>query len=125
MSELELHYAVAKMLDLLGWQWCHCPNGGKRNPREAAKLRGMGVKPGVPDVLVFERWEGCGDEGHGVAIELKGPKGRISKLQQQWLERLDERGWLVGVCSTTDEIVELLQYVVPRNGCSVINGGVS
>ena len=27
----------------------HYPAGGKRNPREAARLRGMGVRAGVPD----------------------------------------------------------------------------
>jgi hypothetical protein len=82
----------------------------------------MGVKPGVPDILIFERWEGCGDEGYGVAVELKGPQGRISKFQKQWLERLDDRGWLVGVCSSVDDVLDMLRYVTPQNEHVVIVG---
>ena len=28
------------------------PNGGKRDAREAARLKGLGVRPGVPDVMI-------------------------------------------------------------------------
>lgn len=30
----------------------HCPNGGWRSPIEAARFKGMGVKAGVPDILL-------------------------------------------------------------------------
>ena len=32
----------------------HVPNGGKRNPREAAKLKSMGVVPGIPDLQYYQ-----------------------------------------------------------------------
>jgi len=38
---------------LAGVVWCHCPNGGARRKSEAKILAGLGVKPGVPDVLVI------------------------------------------------------------------------
>lgn len=121
MSETELHRSIAQMLDLLGWLWCHCPNGGKRHLREAAKLKAMGVKPGVPDILIFESWEYGGRSGHGVAIELKGAKGRTTDAQEAWLGSLHNRGWLIAVCNSTEQVVEMLQYVNPLNKCGVIN----
>ena len=30
----------------------HCPNGGWRSPIEAARFKAMGVKPGIPDILL-------------------------------------------------------------------------
>lgn len=29
----------------------HCPNGGSRNKAEAVKLKQMGVKAGIPDLV--------------------------------------------------------------------------
>ena len=31
--------------------FCHVPNGGWRNPVEAAALKALGTTPGVPDLL--------------------------------------------------------------------------
>jgi len=31
----------------------HIPNGGKRNAREAARFKRMGVKAGVPDLFLL------------------------------------------------------------------------
>jgi hypothetical protein len=117
--EDDLQRAVAQYLDIHGWLWCHCPNGGKRNAREAARLKGMGVKPGVPDVLIFETWcEVRGSEptvfefsGHGIAIELKSPKGRTTKTQDAWLAGLRRRGWKTAVCRSIDEVVEVTKCI--------------
>lgn len=48
----------------------HIPNGGKRNRREAARLRRMGVRAGIPDYFLhLPRGGWC-----GLWIELKRPK---------------------------------------------------
>lgn len=117
--EDNLQRTVAQYLDLRGWLWLHCPNGGKRNPREAARLKGMGVKPGVPDVLIFEQWrEVRGSEptvfefsGFGIAIELKSPKGRTTKTQDAWLAGLRRRGWKTAVCRSIDEVIEVTSCI--------------
>lgn len=83
---------------LLRWM-VHVPNGGKRPRGEAGKLKAMGAKPGVPDLMLPRR---CGDWA-GVAIELKSPTGRVSDDQQEWLSALDEEGYLTAVCRTLDE----------------------
>lgn len=85
------HFELARLLFGTDLLWCHVPNGEKRSKRVAAKLKRMGVKPGVPDVLIFTR--------PPLAIELKRAdgKGRVSKEQRQWLADLQADGWTICV----------------------------
>ena len=56
-------------------QACAIPaNGGYRRPVEAAGLKGLGVRPDVPEVIAFHR-------GQVYAIELKTESGRATELQ--------------------------------------------
>lgn len=121
MSEERLQRAVARLLDASGLLWCHVPNGGQRNAIVAAKLKGQGVKPGVPDILVFDHartyWEnGVNyDMAYGLAIELKnGKAGRLSPAQKQWMEDLTGRGWRCEVCRSLDEVLDLLRECYPH-----------
>ena len=111
--EDEEQRTVARFLDLLGFRWCHVPNGGSRNKIEAAKLKGLGTKPGVPDLLVFDAPPG--GDWVGVAIELKRVKGgRLSDEQREWLDALSERGWLTRMCKGADEAIKFLREVYGR-----------
>lgn len=86
----------------------HVPNGGKRPRGEAGKMKALGVKKGVLDILLPRpspslRW-------NGLAIELKAPNsGRLSQDQAEWLEAHAEDGWLVGVVRTLDEFIALTE----------------
>jgi len=73
--------------------------GGKRNKREAARLRLEGVKPGWPDILIAWPTKAY----HGLFIELKAPKGRPTKLQIQKIKDLNEKGYCAGVCYGWEE----------------------
>ena len=121
-SEDELQSKVAKWLNLLGWLWFHCPNGGKRGKVEAARLKGLGVKAGVPDVLINEPWQTESEKGMGVAIELKVKKNKPSDEQLEWLRGLKKRGWLVKVCRDLSEVEVVLSCVRPLNGRATIGG---
>ena len=118
--EDDLQRVVAKYLDRMGWLWCHVPNGGSRRRIEAAILKGLGVKRGVPDILIFERWSSEKGTGHGVAIELKSARGRVREEQNDWLIALAARGWQSRVCRTLDEVIEVCELVDPcrRNAAS-------
>ena len=67
----------------------HIPNGGLRNKREAAELKRLGVKAGVPD-LCLPVARGL---YHGLYIEMKRKGGQESKQQTEWLKRLKEQGY--------------------------------
>lgn len=86
----------------------HIPNGGKRNAREAARFKRMGVKAGVPDLFLPVPRSGC----HGLFIELKAPRGKLSDYQRGWLERLKLSGYAVAVCYGADEARrDILRYL--------------
>ena len=66
------------------------PNGGKRNIREAARLKREGVRAGVPDLfLPVARYK-----YNGLFIELKADsKGRLSDNQKKWIKLLSEQNY--------------------------------
>ena len=100
-SEDNFQMAAARYLDMLGVLWCHVPNGGSRHIIEAAKLKGHGVKKGVPDCLIFEARKGYA----GFAIELKVGKNKPSEDQIFWLNALKARNWKVLVTKSLDEFI--------------------
>lgn len=99
--------AAAKFLDMIGVLWCHVPNGGARHKATAARLKAHGVKPGVPDILIFSE-PPRGTWVRGVAIELKRTKGgTLSQSQKEWIDDLKKEGWLVKRCNGAGEVVDL------------------
>jgi hypothetical protein len=83
--------------------FCAVPNGGYRSPAEAGILIGMGVKRGVPDLLVWT------PEGHSFGVELKGPRGRESDAQVLFRSTLESLGHRVYVCWSVDEVEAALR----------------
>jgi hypothetical protein len=89
------------------------PNGGKRNIREAARLKAQGVTAGVPDIF-------CAHPAklyNGLFIEMKRPiiKGQpkpiISATQKEMLLRLNDQGYKVVVCHGDQEaLYTILSY---------------
>jgi hypothetical protein len=86
----------------------HIPNGGKRNKITAARLKKEGVKAGVPDLcLPVPR-----GMYHGMYIEMKAPKGKTTKNQDEWIKSLEEQGYYVVVCHGWEKAMsELLYYL--------------
>lgn len=72
----------------------HIPNGGTRNTVEAAHLKRQGVKPGVPDIFI----PAARGRYHGMFIEMKADRGRVSDAQKEWLTRLNDYGYHAVVC---------------------------
>lgn len=109
--EDEVQYAVARVLDELGVLWCHVPNEALQRGGlvYGGILVGLGVKTGVPDVLIF----GCPPSGHaqGVAIELKTLTGSSSHDQRRWLSELTRCGWLCSVEKGTHAALERLRHL--------------
>lgn len=75
------------------------PNGGKRDPRTAARMKAEGVKPGMPDVNCDVAASGW----HGLRIELKREKGgSVSPAQRQRHGALRAQGFRVEVAEGAD-----------------------
>lgn len=90
--------------------FCHVPNGGNRNPREGAKFKRMGVRAGMPDLLIFNATAINDVYYRGLAIELKVKGGKLRENQVNALEELKRLGWYVAVCFSFDEFEAVVKY---------------
>lgn len=82
----------------------HPANGGKRPKGVAGRLKAMGVKKGVPDLLLNfgnGRWR-------GLAIEMKWGKNNTTLEQNEWLSRYQAEGYLIGICWSLGDFMQLM-----------------
>lgn len=86
----------------------HVPNGGSRNKAEASKLKRMGVRAGVPDLVLPVPRAGYA----GLYIELKVGENRPSNSQKDWLEKLTIQGYQALVCYGGKEAIRALEQYV-------------
>jgi hypothetical protein len=80
----------------------HPANGGWRSRIEAAILKGLGVRPGVPDVIAIKA-------GQAYAIELKAPRGRVTEAQRAAHAALRAAGAGVVVAYGLDDAIDHLE----------------
>jgi hypothetical protein len=105
--------ALYEQRDLLAY--AHVPNGGLRTASEAGRFRAMGVRAGVPDLLVWIRG------GRSIGLELKAGRGKLSAEQMYWHVRVASLGHLVYVCRSIDEVEAALRAEgVPMIGKLVV-----
>lgn len=100
-SESEEGKNFVTWCDLHWWgdRLAHIPNGGKRNVREAARMKGEGVRKGWPDYLLAMARQGY----HGLYIELKRQRGgSVSADQRDVHKMLRAEGYRVEVCKGFD-----------------------
>ena len=103
--EAQLQRAV---LEHLRWRgqpnifFMHYPAGGYRSPVEAMVLKGLGVQPGIPDLLVVK-------DGRLFALELKAENGTLSDIQHNTIEAMCPAGTVCGVAHGVDEAIAWLE----------------
>lgn len=78
------------------------PNGGYRSAKEAAIMKGLGVVPGAPDVIIFH-------DGQAYALELKAPGGRLSTHQSSMHSQLKAAGITIATVYGIDEALITLE----------------
>lgn len=116
---------LARWLDRRGVLFTHVPMGGRRDPKEAARLKAIGTKAGVPDFLIFSLPPGTpygagvpvdvhGEPvplpPRGVAIEMKKARGgRVEPAQERWLEALRKVGWEAFVAHGAKDAIARLE----------------
>ena len=117
MSEADEQIVVVKWANMMASKYpClkylfHIPNGGSRNIAEAANLKRMGVKAGVPDLCLPYPSKGY----HGLWIEMKTDKGRQTGSQKEWAEWLNDNGYMAVVCHGYGEAINALEVYLKND----------
>ena len=78
------------------------PNGGWRSPIEAAILKGQGVVPGVPDLIVIK-------DGLPFGLELKADGGKLSENQARAIAQMEGAGATVAVAEGLEAAIRQIE----------------
>lgn len=74
--------------------------------KQMQRLKAEGLRNGTPDIFIAYPYGGY----HGLFIEMKRQKGgTLSKEQKQWLERLNEQGYLAKRCNGWEAAKEVIE----------------
>ena len=82
----------------------HIPNETIGGIKWVTRNRQMGCKKGVPDLCLPVPMNGY----HGLYIEMKADRGRLSKEQTRWIKALSDMGYLAVCCKGWKEAKEVL-----------------
>ena len=90
----------------------HPANGGKRNIITAVRLKQLGTRPGIPDVMLpipMYCDKGLQVDFYGLAIEFKTAKGKASQAQSDYMDLLTKYGWLCVICTTPEAAIQTVK----------------
>jgi len=83
----------------------HIPNSGKKHINYAAKQKKLGLKSGVPDLMLPIAKKGY----HGLFLEMKRRKGGVLSVKQKaWAKELERQGYGFKVCYGWEAAADLL-----------------
>lgn len=93
------------------------PNGGKREKREAARLKAMGVLAGVHDLFISE----VTPIYSGLYLEMKTPTGVLSVPQKRFRDRAVARGYCCEVATSPLQGLSLVEsYLGIPQHCRIV-----
>lgn len=86
----------------------HVPNQRKQDVIKGARLKKMGLRSGVADLILLipkGRY-------HGMCIEMKSTKGKLSDNQKEWLQQAKMNDYFCSVCYDFDSFkIEIEIYL--------------
>lgn len=127
-AEDDLQRDVCAFLDLAvkrPARYFAAANGGKRDAREAARMKAMGVKAGVSDLHFIWAFGSHGQFPAYAAIELKVGKNAETDEQARFGKDIVECGHTYQVCRSLDEVVETLKRWGFPLGAEVLPSGAT
>lgn len=104
MTEEAIHRAVVQHLERRaagGTVWWHTPNGEIRHRAVAGKLKAMGTRAGMPDLMLLRA-------GQLYGLELKRLGGRVSVEQSRRQSELAAAGAVVATVEGLDAALRVL-----------------
>lgn len=80
------------------------PNEGARSKSNASRMKAEGMTAGVSDLFLAVPYRG----NHGLFIEMKTAKGRLSDSQKEFGQAAHMQGYQVEVCRSFDQFREIV-----------------
>ena len=110
MKEYQLQTSIIKYINLKYPNLLYCASAGgvRTSFTQAKKMKATGYVKGFPDLFIYE------PRGfyHGLAIEVKIKKGRPTKSQIDWKDKLNERNYKAVITYGFEEtIIEINKYL--------------
>lgn len=109
--EAEVQTSICQVLPFIYEQYpgldliFHIPNQrGSRSAQDNARLKRMGVKAGIPDFFLPVRK----GKYHGLFIEIKSQKGKLSDTQKEVISKINEQGYAVQVVKSVDDFLSMI-----------------
>lgn len=84
----------------------HIANEGKRSPRYGAKMKRMGLRKGVSDILITMARHGY----HGAWIEIKSESGVVSLDQKRFHKQQTSQGYYCEVTIGIDASIAAIEW---------------
>lgn len=110
--EADLQAQVIRALTVAlppGAVFYHTVNEGKRGWKAQADFKRLGGRAGIPDLTILH-------EGRALFIELKAPKGRVTRTQADMHAKLTAAGCDVLVARSVEEVLDWLADRLPMRG---------
>lgn len=98
-AETALKAAIIQALEAIGCEVANTPAGQLRARRGYVHL----APKGWPDI------SGYLPDGRFLGLEVKMPKGKLSREQEAWRERAAKHGCVVGVVRSVAEAIEAVR----------------
>lgn len=107
MQEHTLQSAAIDYLNYTVFRDCYfsIPNGAKRTPACAAWMKKEGLRSGIPDLFIAKPKRGF----HGLFIEFKSARGRVSDSQEKWHKVLEDNDYMIVVIRTIDDFIRTIE----------------
>lgn len=107
-EEARLQIACVKWFDLQYPNHTHLlfsiPNEGARSPANGARMKAMGRRAGMPDMVFL-------GEKNVTFVEFKAPKGSLSKPQKELHAKLVASGYNVVIIRSVEEFMYWIKTV--------------
>ena len=84
----------------------HVPNGGRRTKAEGSIFKSLGVRPGVPDLVLLFPGGKC------AFVEIKADKGRLSAAQKAFRNTAEAMGFPFLEARGVDEVERFVRGLI-------------
>lgn len=95
----------------------HVANERKTSIQAGVRLKRKGVRSGIPDVFCLIP----NNDYHGLLMEFKSEKGKLSKAQEEYLKLFYALGYCVRVPRSADEAISILKTYLSRRRIEVLS----